>query len=263
MIPFKDPLLQTTDAKAAMLLELRLGTGKKAAQTIFPPSVHEGGEAITWSTGDDTRSPTELDGAELAALCARVAAAALLIRHWPTKGNRHELSLALGGSLARIGWDAAAIEQFVAVVVHAARDPRPDDRCAAPATLRRRRRGAGIWLSQAEGNSRRQDFPKLSEWLGLGSARSGLSSADHGFDRICGEAERAMLGAGLPLYRRGAELVRRCCSMLTLSAVTNQDHWSDFGADHSVAQLHGTGHRIREIRWRARHGTKAPIDAPS
>jgi Bifunctional DNA primase/polymerase, N-terminal len=22
-----------------------------------------------------------------------------------------------------------------------------------------------------------------------------------------------------------------------------------FGADHSVAQLHGTGHRIREIRW--------------
>jgi Bifunctional DNA primase/polymerase, N-terminal len=217
VIPFKDPLLQTTDAKAAMLLELRLGTGKKAAQTIFPPSVHEGGEAITWSTGDDTRSPTELDGAELAALCASVAAAALLIRHWPTKGNRHELSLALGGSLARIGWDAAAIEQFVAVVVHAARDPRPDDRCAAPATLRRRRRGAGIWLSKLK--ERRPDFAQA---LRVARPRQRQERpcrpTDHGLDCICrGGRTRAAWRrtTAVPARcRAGAAVAARCSHFL-------------------------------------------------
>jgi hypothetical protein len=50
-----------------------------------------------------------------------------------------------------------------------------------------------------------QVSPKLSEWLGLGNARSWpvirLTTAAE-------EAERAMLGAGLPLYQRGTGLVR-------------------------------------------------------
>jgi hypothetical protein len=125
VIVFKDPM-QTADAKAAMLLELRLGADDKGTQTVFPPSVHECGEAIAWDAGDDERLPAVLDGADLVSHCGRVAAAALLIRYWPAKGNRPELSLALGGVLARVGWDVASIETFVAVVAHAAtiRGPR-------------------------------------------------------------------------------------------------------------------------------------------
>jgi hypothetical protein len=40
-------------------------------------------------------------------------------------GNRHDLSLALGGTLARAGWDIAAIEPFVGAIVAIANDPHP------------------------------------------------------------------------------------------------------------------------------------------
>ena len=161
--PFKDPSCDA-DAKAARLLELRLGADDKAAQTIFPRSVHESGEAITWDVATMTRSPADARRRRAGGARDRVAAAALLIRYWPPKGNRHELSLALGGVLARVGWDVAAIETFVGVVVHAANDPRPDDRvrCARDAAENVAARGTGFRLSQAEGNSRRR---------GLGQAR--------------------------------------------------------------------------------------------
>jgi hypothetical protein len=97
------------------------------------------------------------------------------------------------------------------VVVRAANDPRPDDRirCAHDAA------GNVAAGEPAYGYPKLREIlgdqisPKLSEWLGLGSARSGpIIRLTTDLTAAAEEAERVMLGAGLPLYRRGAELVR-------------------------------------------------------
>ena len=82
--------------------------------------------------------PAEIDSAQLIKLVGHVAAAALLIRYWPPKGNRHDLSLALGGCLARAGWEPQAIEAFVGIVVQAPVIRVRPIGCAVPGMLPRR-----------------------------------------------------------------------------------------------------------------------------
>ena len=136
------------------------------------------------------------------------------MRYWPPKGNRHDLSLAIGGMLARGGWDDAAIKDFVGVVVHCANDPRPGDRvrCALDAA-------ANVADAQpAYGFPKLKELlgdavaGKLAEWLGCGAG----SAAQAGPTIRCGATmtpvaeagERAIAGAGLPVYRRDTLLVR-------------------------------------------------------
>ena len=57
-IAFDDPVKLRADPKAARLLELRTGAGDKAAQTVFPGSVHESGEPITWED-DGSAAPAD------------------------------------------------------------------------------------------------------------------------------------------------------------------------------------------------------------
>jgi Bifunctional DNA primase/polymerase, N-terminal len=212
-IPFDDPIVLRTDAKAARLVELRIG-GEKGAQTVFPGSVHESGEAIAWEDDGARTPPAQINAALLARQVGRIAAAALLARYWPPKGNRHDLSLALGGALARAGWDTASIEAFVAPIVQTAHDPRPADRvrCARDAAE-----------AVADGQPA-YGFPKLKEifggaiagkladWLGITSG----AAAYAGPAIRCGTeltsaaeaAEQAIAGAGLPLFRRDTLLVR-------------------------------------------------------
>lgn len=76
----------------AMLVELRGGGG----QTMMPPSIHPSGELVTW---ESEGPPAQIAYHVLAAAVAKLAAAALLARHWPAKGLRHEATLALAGAL--------------------------------------------------------------------------------------------------------------------------------------------------------------------
>jgi Bifunctional DNA primase/polymerase, N-terminal len=55
-LQFKDPNLakakgNTEDDRKAMLVELRIGGGGKAAQSVFPGSSHPTGELIAWEAG--------------------------------------------------------------------------------------------------------------------------------------------------------------------------------------------------------------------
>jgi len=89
----------------ATLIELR-GTssgGTIGLQTVVPPSTHPRGEAIRFERGFD-RAPANVAADMLITAVKRVAAAALLARHWPGKGSRHRAFLALAGGLARAGW---------------------------------------------------------------------------------------------------------------------------------------------------------------
>ena len=173
------------------------------------------GEPITWEDDGERQPPADVDSVELTGLVSRVAAAALLARYWPPKGNRHDLSLALGGALARSGWEVAAIEAFLDAVVRCAHDPRPADRvrCARDAAE------AVADGQQAYGFPKLKEIlgdviaDKLAEWLGFAL---GSGAAPGGRVIHCGPdltataeaAERALAGSGLPLFRRDTQLVR-------------------------------------------------------
>jgi P4 family phage/plasmid primase-like protien len=110
-IQFRDPL-KDANGKQATLVELRIGAGGKGAQTVFPGSTHETGEQILWEPGADD-DPAAVAGAELKVRVQMLAAAALVARHWPGDGSRHEFALTIGGVLARAGWAAEDIRSRV------------------------------------------------------------------------------------------------------------------------------------------------------
>jgi putative DNA primase/helicase len=121
VITFKDP---TRPNDQLMLLEVRVG-GAKGAQTVFPGSVHEGGEPIEWV---ENGRPTEADSDDLLRRANALAAACLFARYWPGQGGRHDASLVLGGFFARCGYAPAAIRYFVEAISRAAGDPEWKDR---------------------------------------------------------------------------------------------------------------------------------------
>ena len=114
----------------AMLVELRIGAGDKAAQTLFPPSLHPSGEAVQWASDE---LPARIPGAELKLAVARIAAGALLVRHYPGEGSRHEAALVLGGALARAQWNCDEIAGWVEAVARTAADFDPRERARTAA----------------------------------------------------------------------------------------------------------------------------------
>lgn len=108
---FIDPLDQST------IVELRglKSDGSIGLQTVVPPSVHETGEAIRFEQGFEGL-PANIDAEVLVSAVHRVAAAALLARHWPTKGSRHHGFLALAGVLARAEWNTEDAKTFHRVI---------------------------------------------------------------------------------------------------------------------------------------------------
>jgi hypothetical protein len=90
------------DLDGGMIIEIR-STGK---QTVVEPSIYPNGDAFTWC---NDREPLEISKHDLKRHAARVATAALLLKHLPGPGNGlHDISLALIGFLAkklkRPGW---------------------------------------------------------------------------------------------------------------------------------------------------------------
>jgi hypothetical protein len=89
-------------------------------QTIFPGSTHEDtGEIIAWK---EEGAPTKIDDELLTRNVRQVAAAALFGRYWPAEGARHDAALALGGFLARCGFDELEIRQLVKAAGYVAGD---------------------------------------------------------------------------------------------------------------------------------------------
>jgi Bifunctional DNA primase/polymerase, N-terminal/D5 N terminal like len=114
--------------RGAMLVELRTGGGDKGAQTTVPPSMHVTGEMVEWVSNGE---PARVDGAALKHAVTKLAVAALLARHYPSDGSRHAGCLAIGGVLARAGWDADTIGQVVEAAARAAGDDDISDRSTA------------------------------------------------------------------------------------------------------------------------------------
>jgi hypothetical protein len=113
------------DTDGKMILELRCQAkdGSVGMQTVVPPSTHELGEEIRFEPGCGP-NPANVDSDVLLAAVARTAAAALLARHWPARGQgRHACMLGLAGALARAGWTKEETKIFARAVYHALTDP--------------------------------------------------------------------------------------------------------------------------------------------
>jgi hypothetical protein len=101
-----------TDENNAVICELRFGGGGKGAQSVMPGSVHTSGEHYEW---DSDSASAQVTFAALKAAVTKIAVATLLVRHWPAS-NRHDAALRVGGLLARCGWEADAIGDFLFAV---------------------------------------------------------------------------------------------------------------------------------------------------
>lgn len=93
--------------------------GTQGLQTVVPPSVHPEGEEVRFESGCDA-SPANIDADKLEQAVARVAAAALLARHWPAeKSGRNPAFLALAGCAARAGWSLDQAQTFIRAIYRA------------------------------------------------------------------------------------------------------------------------------------------------
>jgi hypothetical protein len=142
------------DRTEQMILELRIGAGGKGAQTVFPGSVHETGEPITWADEENIAV-----GNALKRLCAVTASAALIAAHFPSKGARHDAGLTLGGFLSRCGLLRPNAELFAEAVTIASGQPREK--------VRDVRKAAGeAWDESRRPGGRARGFPALAETFG-------------------------------------------------------------------------------------------------
>jgi putative DNA primase/helicase len=186
VLEYRDPTLKP-DAKP--LVELRIGGGGKAAQTVFPGSVHESGEAINW---EERGNPAEVTGDVLEGAVKQVAAAALLARHWPGEGSRHEAAKAVGGMLAHGGWSLPATKLFVQALARAAGDPEWKDReTAARDAVNKREQGDKVLgLPTLVTLMDERAAKRAAEWLGLVTVDS------FGFTKRTSSADRASTATG-------------------------------------------------------------------
>ena len=161
------PVRPWKDVDGAVLVELR-GTG---GQTIIPPSVHPEGEALTWTRYGE---PLQCDASILELACNRIAATAMLARHWPARGSRHNAALAVSGYLLRGGLDPELVSRLVTRAAQIAGDEEWPSRARdVEDTARKVARGeavtGGPTLSSLLSDGEKV-AEKLRVWLGLRTA---------------------------------------------------------------------------------------------
>lgn len=158
---WEDPTVAKDDPERGMLVEFRF-----SGHTVFPGSTHPSGEAIEWDADGD---PLAIAAVDLLPRLGRLAAAVLLARHWPGRGNRHKAALALAGGLLRAGWSVEEAELFVRAVADGAGDEEVEDRVQAVAssaeTLAAGQPATG-WPKLAELVDGRV-VSKVMTWLGI------------------------------------------------------------------------------------------------
>jgi hypothetical protein len=149
------------------LLELRSG----GHQTLVPPSVHPSGERLRW---EKEGKPQRVAIANLLRGIRQLAAATLMVRHWPSKGTRNQTAMALAGVLLRAGWDKSRARDFIARVAKTAGDEEWQRREAVVSHTQKRLEKGKPTTGIPELNRlvRHQVVDKLLEWLDIFSAPS-------------------------------------------------------------------------------------------
>jgi hypothetical protein len=176
-VRYKDPKSKGT------ILELRTG-GDSGAQTVFPGSMHESGEIVSW---EEDGEPAAVDGDDLHRRVRAIAAYALLARYWPQPGSGggHDAGLVIGGFLARAGRTTIAIKNVAEAIAKAAGDPRWRNRreAAEDAAIAYREGKKAFGLNALRETFSTEVADKIAEWLGY---RGGNNAAPED-DEVGGE----------------------------------------------------------------------------
>ena len=166
--------IQRRDDEKKVLLELRMGGGGKGAQSVLPGSVHTSGEVYEWDVDGE---PSQYSCGELKACCVKLAAASLLMRHWPSLGALHDTALGVGGFLARGGWSPDEVEHFVKAICSELRDVSDTKKHAKTArdSAVAHAKGENVrglpWMIECFGESVATAVAKI---IGYGGERGGL-----------------------------------------------------------------------------------------
>ena len=178
---YRSPEMKThqfQDTNGSMIVEIRSTGG----QTVFPPSVHPSGEAITWASEG---SPTEVAAADLLRAVSLLAVMALLARHWPGNG-RNKLTLAVSATFARAGLADDEIQRLIELICNSAGDEKARERVRtskyAEARVESGKPAYGIaTISEILGEAIAE---KVRAWLNLKSERKKEPGREAERDRL-------------------------------------------------------------------------------
>ncbi len=155
-----------------------LGGVKVKAAVALPPSKHrKTAETLIWTLNCEM---AVVQAQPFMVAVRKCFAMALIARHWPGPGNRHEPTLALAGTLAMAGWSLDEAKIAVRVLVSVSGDNKLEDRLnEVKSTYDRFQKGEKTtelhslvkFLEPSIGD---QTYLKqsLSAWLGLNAADS-------------------------------------------------------------------------------------------
>ncbi len=115
------PLKFSCPVSKETLLEIR----SDGQQSLLPGSIHPSGDAYCF---DECGEKAVVDGEKLIKSASRLAALALLIKHWPAKGSRNNATLALAGGLLRAGKTKEDVVSFIKLVAEITNDEEADER---------------------------------------------------------------------------------------------------------------------------------------
>jgi DNA-binding transcriptional ArsR family regulator len=150
----------------ATIVEIRSTGG----QTVFPPSMHESGEAIEWVCDG---KPLEVDSATLRRSVTFLASACVLARFW-REGVRHDMSLAVAGALLRNGYSENEVSNLITAICTLRGDDEVEDRLQSVKTT----------VEKLCRDEKLQGFPTLADltdsklvqtlckWLGIEKERT-------------------------------------------------------------------------------------------
>jgi hypothetical protein len=134
-----------------MIIEIR-STG---SQSALPPSIHPDDER--YEINHDVPFHT-ISRKELLLKTSLVAAAALLIRYYPSKGGRHDYIHAIAGSLLWSNWPEDQVRKFMEGLFLGLGNGRDDD-------IEQRRRTLGNTIEHYKEGDRIHGWKTLSQWV--------------------------------------------------------------------------------------------------
>lgn len=96
---------------------------------VAPGSTYADGQPIEWIASPEANPLAEITPEDLTKRVRGLAGAALMARYWADlEGDRHNVLLALAGSMVHAGWDHERVAQVLWGVVNVGRDPEKNDR---------------------------------------------------------------------------------------------------------------------------------------
>lgn len=203
--------------KTTVLVELR-STG---SQTLVYPSVHPSGEQYAW---EHEGEPARVSAADLTRRVRIVAACALLARHWPGEGSRHDAALSVAGMLLRAGWTINDADLFIVEAARAAGDEEAEDRkCAADTQAKLEAGDEEVTgrprLIELLGDRGERVVATICKWWGLKT--SGKASAQDAAGRGPSQASQLVALVSDAEFFHDADLT----AWVTLAVASHHETW--------------------------------------